>query len=142
MGIQCPKCGSDHVQSIKAVLQSGTIYSTGSMTGVGLGTDGAGVFAGSGSTSQTTLAARFSPPKKPKKLEIITDGILSLATSPWLFSKSPLMAVSIGVIVWWAWEVRAYIKRCKKYRMDYPVWKNMHDHGFCCHRCTNVFAVE
>ncbi|WP_413458991.1 hypothetical protein [Herbaspirillum huttiense] len=143
MAIQCPKCGSDQVQSVKAILQSGTTYSTGSVSGVGLGTDGAGVFTGSSSsTSQTTLAARFSPPKKPKKLEIIAGAVMSLATSAWLFSKSPLMAISIGIILWWAWEIRAYKKRDKKYKDEYPVWKNMHDHGFYCHRCANAFPVK
>ena len=51
MSIQCPKCGSDHIQSIRAVLQSGTTYSTGSVVGVGVGTNGAGTFGGT--TSNT-----------------------------------------------------------------------------------------
>ena len=105
MAITCPKCGSDHTQAIRAVLQSGTTYSTGSINGMGLGTSGAGVFSGtSSSTSQTTLAARFAPPKKPKKLEMIAGGVLALAATPWLFSKSPLMVISLGLLLWWAWE--------------------------------------
>ncbi len=143
MSIQCPKCGSDHIQSIRAVLQSGTTYSTGSVVGVGVGTNGAGTFGGTTSnTSQTTLAARFSPPKKPKKLEIIAGAIMSLATSPWLFSKSPLMAITIGIILWWLWEIRAYKKRDKIYKEQYPIWKNMQDYGYYCHRCGNAFPVK
>ncbi|MHA6851680.1 hypothetical protein [Ralstonia pseudosolanacearum] len=143
MGIQCPKCSSDNVQSIRAVLQSGTTYSTGSIVGVGVGTDGAGTFGGStASTSQTSLAARFSPPKKPKKLEIISGAVMSLATSPWLFSKTPLMAITIGIILWWVWEILAYKKRDKKYKEEYPIWKNMHDHGYYCHRCSYTFLVK
>lgn len=90
MAITCPKCGGTHTQSIKAITQAGTTYSTGSMSGVGLGTDGAAVFTGSSSnTSQTGLAARFAPPKKPKKLESIAGGILALAATPWLFQQKP-----------------------------------------------------
>lgn len=142
MGIQCPRCGSDHTQAIRAVIQSGTTYSTGSVVGVGLSTDGAGTFTGtSAGTSQTALAARFSQPKKPKKLEMIAGGVLALAATPWLFSKSPLMAISLGLLAWWAWEVRAYMKRNKRYQEDYPTWKKMYDHGFYCHSCTNAFPV-
>ena len=61
MGYKCPKCGGENTQAIRAVLQSGTTYSTGVVNGMGLGTDGAGVFAGNtSSTSQTHLAARFA----------------------------------------------------------------------------------
>lgn len=143
MAIQCPKCESDQVQSIKAITQSGTTYSTGSIVGIGVGTTGAGTFGGTtASTSQTTLAARFSPPKKPKKLEIIAGAVMSLATSPWLFSKSPLMAITIGIMLWWAWEIRAYKKRDKIYNEQYPIWKNMQDYGYYCHRCANTFPVK
>jgi len=136
MGMQCPKCGSDHVQAIRTVLQSGTTYSTGSFNGVGLGTDGSGVFSGSSNgTSQTHLAARFNPPKKPKKLEMIAGGVLTLATTPWLFSKSLLMAISLGLLAWWAWEVRTYMKRHKEYVRDYAVWNAYNHGGYLCHRC-------
>jgi hypothetical protein len=86
-----------HVQSIKAILQSGTTYSTGSVIGVDAGTDGAGVFSGNSSnTSQTALAARFSQPRKPKKLEMIGGTVMALATSSWLFSKGPLVFLQLG----------------------------------------------
>lgn len=143
MAIICPKCGGTHTQSIKAITQAGTTYSTGSMSGVGLGTDGAAVFTGSSSnTSQTALAARFAPPKKPKKLESIAGGILALATTPWLFSKTPLMVIPLGLLAWWAWEVRAFMKRNKQYQEEYPIWKNMQAHGFYCHSCANAFPVK
>jgi len=143
MAIKCPKCSSEKTQSVRAILQSGTTYSTGSMTGMGLGTDGAGVFSGSSSsTSQTHLAARFAPPKKPKKLEIIAGGILSLASSPWLFSGTPLMAISIGLIALWAWELRSYSKKNKKYQQEYPIWQSLHSNGFYCHTCANAFMVN
>ncbi|WP_162175019.1 hypothetical protein [Paraburkholderia mimosarum] len=136
MATKCPKCGSDHTQAIRAVLQAGTTYSTGSINGMGLGTDGAGVFTGtSSSMSQTTLAARFAPPKKPKKLEMIAGGVLALASTPWLFSKSPLMAISLGLLAWWAWEIRAYMKRNKEYQERFPVWKTFNDRGYLCNQC-------
>ena len=141
MGIQCPKCGGDHVQSIKAILQSGTTYSTGSVIGVGAGTDGAGVFSGSSSnTSQTALAARFSQPKKPKKVEMIAGAVMALATSPWLFSKSPLVFFNLAILAWLAWEIHIFMKRNKRYQEDYPKWKALHDNGFFCHRCGETFA--
>lgn len=143
MGTQCPNCGGNHTQAIRAVIQAGTTYSNGSVVGVGVGTSGAGTFAGSSSTtSQTTLAARFSEPKKPKKLEMIAGGIMSVATSPWLFSKTPLAFITIGLVAWWAWETRAYLKRSKRYAEHYPVWKNMYDYGYYCHACGNAFAVR
>ena len=143
MTIQCPKCGSDQVQSVRAILHSGTTFTTGSVSGVGVGTNGAGTFAGTGSsTSQTTLAARFSPPKKPSKLEVIGGTVLGLATSPFLFSGSPLAFLSLAILAWLAWEVRAYMKRDKKYKNEYPMWKNLHDHGFYCHRCASTFLVN
>lgn len=141
MGIQCAQCGSHHVQSIKAILQSGTTYSTGSVIGVGAGTDGAGVFSGSSSnTSQTALAARFSPPKKPKKLEMIAGTVMALATSPWLFSKGPLAFFNLAILAWLAWEIHVFMKRNKRYQEDYPKWKALHDNGFFCHRCGTTFA--
>lgn len=143
MTIQCPKCGGTHTQGIRAVLQSGTTYSTGAVNGMGLGTDGAGVFAGTTSnTSQTHLAARFAEPKKPKKLEIIAGAVMSLATSPWLFSKEPLAFITLGIMAWWAWEIRAYMKRSKVYKKSYPIWKNMQDYGYYCHTCANAFPVK
>lgn len=143
MSIQCPHCSSEHVQSIKAIRQSGTSYSSGSMSGVGLSADGGGVFTGSGSSiNQTALAARFAPPAKPKKLEIIAGGVLSAACSPFLLSKSPLMILSLGMLAWWAWEIRAYRQRDQKYKEQYPHWKELHDHGFYCHRCAHSFLVK
>ena len=41
MGYKCPKCGGEHTQAIRAVLQSGTTYSTGAVNGMGLGAGGA-----------------------------------------------------------------------------------------------------
>ncbi len=142
MGIQFPKCGSEHVQSIKAVLQSRTVYNTGSINGIGLGTSGAGVFAGNSiSTSQTMLPARFAPPKKPSKIEIIAGGVLALAASPWLFSKSPLMFISLGLLAWWAWEACSFTKKNKQYQKDYPVWKAFYNNAYLCHHCGNYFFL-
>ncbi|MGA4332311.1 hypothetical protein ACI2U6_16440 [Ralstonia nicotianae] len=140
MGIKCVKCAGEQVQSIRTVLQAGTTYSTGSVSGVGVGTNGFGAFAGAThSTSQTNLAMRFSPPKKPKKLESIAGVILSLLTSPWLFSKTPLMAISIGFILWTVYEFRKFSRLNKKYQEEYPVWRKFHDEGFLCHTCGTSF---
>ncbi len=140
MATTCPKCGSDHTQAIRAVLQSGTTYSTGAVNGMGLGTGGAGVFSGTSSnTSQTHLAARFAEPKKPKKLEMIAGAVMSLATSPWLFSKEPLAFITLGIMAWWAWEIRAYMKRNKEYQERFPVWKTFNDRGYLCHGCGSSF---
>lgn len=142
MAIKCPKCGSEHTQSIRTVVQAGTTFSNGSVSGIGLGTDGAGVFAGTtSSTSQTMLAARFGQPKKPKKLEIIMGGVFSLATSPWLFSKQALMIIPLGMMAWWAWEIHAYKKRYKQYVRDYAVWNANNHGGYLCHTCGTSFIA-
>jgi len=140
MGTQCPKCGGHHTQAISAVVQSGTTQSTGSMTGIGVGTDSVGTFVGmSNSTSQTILASRFAAPKKPKKLEMIAGSVLVLATSPWLFSKTPLAFISLGLAAWLAWEIFVFRKRNKEYQARLPDWQWMYKSCSYCHSCTNVF---
>ncbi len=143
MAIVCPKCGSTHTQAIRAARQAGTTYTTGSINGMGLGTGGADVLTGTSSnTSQTELAVRFSPPQKPKKLEMIAGGIFSLATSPWLFSKQPLTIISLGMLAWWAWEIRVYQKRNKEYQERLPVWKTFNDRGYFCNGCASSFLPQ
>lgn len=87
-------------------------------------------------------AYRFAPPKKPKKLEIIAGAIMSLATSPWLFSKEPLAFITLGIMAWWAWEIRAYMKRNKEYQERLPVWKAFNDRGYLCHGCGSSFLPK
>lgn len=138
MEMKCPKCGGQHVQAVRVILQSGTTFSNGSVTGVGLG-DGAGVFAGTTSgINQTTLAARFSPPKKPSKVEMIGAGVMALASSPWLAASGPdAMWRYLNLALWatFAWFVWSYRKKSAVYKERYPNWKAMHDNGFYCHRC-------
>ena len=88
MGIQCPKCGSEHVQAVRVILQSGTSFNNGTVTGVGVGDGTTGYVGTVSGTSKTTLAARFSPPVKPALWSVIAVGIMPLVSSPWLGAVS------------------------------------------------------
>jgi ribosomal protein S27AE len=145
MGMQCPKCGGDHVQAVRAILQSGTSFSSGIVSGVGAGSGG-GMFVGTTSgTSQTTLAARFSPPKKPTRGLMIFMGIVALATSPWLQANGPDVGFKYANMAIWlllAYFVWSYRKESAVYKKQYPVWKAMHDDGFYCHRCGHAYISQ
>ncbi|QBP73855.1 hypothetical protein E2K99_01995 [Herbaspirillum huttiense] len=142
MGIQCPKCSGENVQAIRAILQSGTTFSSGTVTGIGVG-DGSGVFVGTTSgTSQTTLASRFSAPKKPSKLEVIGTGVMALASSPWLAANGPDVMWRYMNLAFWAvfaWFVWSYRKKSADYKEKYPKWKALHDNGYYCHRCGTAY---
>lgn len=144
MGMQCPKCGSEHVQAVRVILQAGTTFSNGSMTGIGVGS-GAGVFTATTSgMNQTTLAARFSPPKKPSRLEVIGTGVLALASSPWLGASGPDVAwryLNLALWATFAFFVWIYRRKAAEYKDTYPKWKAMHDNGFYCHRCGTSYIA-
>ena len=89
MGIQCPKCGSDHVQSVRVILDSGTSLSSGTVTGVGVGSGATGYVGTVNGVSKTNLAHRFSPPKKPALWAVFALGVLPLVSSPWLAASGP-----------------------------------------------------
>jgi predicted nucleic-acid-binding Zn-ribbon protein len=145
MAIQCPKCGGEHVQAVKVILQSGTSFSSGTMTGLGVGTEGVGTYVGTSSgTSQTTLAARFSAPKKPALWAEIAIGLIALATSPWLAAHGPdagFRYASLAVWAFFAYSFWGYRKKSAAYKVYYPKWKAMYDSGFFCHKCGNTFVV-
>ena len=78
MEIQCPKCGGSHVQAVKVILQTGTTHSSGSVTGMGVGTNGGGAFVGTSyGSSQTTLASGFSMTRKPALWAEIAIGFIA-----------------------------------------------------------------
>lgn len=145
MGIQCPKCGSEHVQAVKVILQTGTTHSSGSVTGVGGGTDGGGAFVGiSYGSSQTTLASRFSTPRKPALWAEIAIGLIALATSPWLAAHGPdagFRYASLAVWAFFAYSFWGYRKKSAAYKDQYPKWKALYDSGFFCHKCGNAFLI-
>lgn len=145
MGILCPKCGGEHVQAVSVILQSGTSFNSGTVTGLGVGTGGAGTFVGtSNGTSQTTLASRFSPPKKPALWAEIAIGIIALAFSPMLGASGPDAGwryLSMAVWAFFAYSFWGYMKKSSVYKEQYPKWKAMYDSGFFCHRCGNTFLV-
>lgn len=142
MSIQCPKCGGEHVQAVKVILQTGTSFSSGTMSGVGVGTD-SGIYVGTTSgTSTTHLAARFKEPRKPSKLEVIGTGVMALVSTPWLAATGPDVGFRYLNLALWAifvWFVISYRKRLARYNDEYPRWKVLYDRGFFCHKCGNVF---
>jgi hypothetical protein len=53
----------------------------------------------------------------------------------------PLMAISLGLLAWWAREIRAYMKRNKEYQERFPVWKTFNDRGYLCNQCGSSFIL-
>lgn len=142
MGIQCPKCGSDHVQAVRVILQSGTTFSSGTVTGIGVGSDAMGYVGTTSGISKTNLAARFSPPIKPALWPVFAQGGLALATSPWLAASGPDVGwrfMSLALWAVFAHAVWGYRKKSAKYKDEYPNWKALHDGGYYCHRCGNTY---
>lgn len=144
MGIQCSKCGDEHVQAISVILQSGTSFTSSTMTGVGVGSGAGGFVGNANSTSQTTLASRFRPPKKPALWVEVANGILALAFSPFLQARGPDAGwryLSMAAWSYFAFSVWSYRKKSAAYSEQYPKWKAMYDSGFFCHRCGNTFLT-
>ncbi|MFT4242173.1 MAG: hypothetical protein QM569_07805 [Acidovorax sp.] len=146
MALHCPQCDSENVQAVRVILDSGTSFNSGTVTGVAVGSNGGGTFVGtSGSTSQTTLAARFSPPVKPALWAVIALGLLPLVTSPWLAASGPDAAWRYMNLALWAvfaHAVWSYRRKSAAYKEHLPKWKALHDHGFFCHRCGHTFMTK
>ncbi len=142
MGIQCPKCGSDHVQSVRVILDSGTSLSSGTVTGVGVGSGATGYVGTVNGVSKTNLAHRFSPPKKPALWAVFALGVLPLVSSPWLAASGPDVAFRYMNLALWAvfaHAVWSYRKKSAVYKVEFPKWKALYDSGFFCHRCGHTF---
>lgn len=138
MTMNCANCTSDNTQTIKAILASGTTFSSGTVSGTFVGTS-AGVVTGTAHhQSLTALASRFSRPQKPSKMEIIGGGVLTLAFSPFLGAGVPWVILPLAVGAWWLWEAKKYREKSREYQENYPKWKQLHDHGIYCHRCGSV----
>ena len=142
MGIQCPKCGSEHVQKVSVIVQSGTSFNNGVVTGVGIG-DGVG--AGFGTTSgisKTNLAAKFSMPEKPRwGLTLwFSLGVIWLT-----FGTPPITPFRYAAIAAWiilGYFVRKDFKEMKQHREYYKKWEPLYQHGFFCHRCGNSYIPQ
>lgn len=162
MAIQCPKCDSDNVQSVKAILEGGTTRSTGHYSGYVAGAGTSGTVGGgyaSGTTyntSRTDLASRFSPPEEPLALWkviimglfIIPLGLIGFLLGADAFSghypQYGYMGYLFGffMLLLFSWAVFTRVKMKKKYQEFYPGWKKMYEHGYYCHRCAATFPVK
>ena len=150
MGIECTKCGSDQVQAVKAILLSGTSTSTGSFSGIGAGSSGGDFVSGSTyNVNKTNLASMLSPPKKPYNKNYWVGFIMfcglylflafGMSFGPHGFSIAGPVITSVICIPFLYWLYNKGKKVQKNYDEKYPAWKKMHDNGFYCHRCTNIY---
>jgi hypothetical protein len=143
MKIQCPKCGGEHVQSVRVVVQSGTTHTTGVFTGVGVGTDGVGGGVGySSSVGKTSLASKFSPPDKPTKLPTIILGLAALGSTPWLQAHGDDVGFRYASMVVWtifALIVWKDVRDWKKYKEYFGIWQPLYNKGFHCNSCGASF---
>jgi hypothetical protein len=143
MEMKCPKCGGQHVQAVRVILQSGTSFNNGTVTGIG--SDGGAFVGTTGGISQTNLAARFSPPKKPTRGLMIFAGMVALASSPWLQASGPDVGFRYANMAIWclfAYFVWSFRKESTVYKEQYLKWKAMHDNGFYCHRCGTSYISQ
>lgn len=143
MEMKCPKCGGQHVQAIRVILQSGTSFNSGTVTGIG--SDGGTYVGTTGGMSQTNLAARFSMPKKPARGLMIFMGVVALASSPWLQASGADIGFRyVNIAIWgvFAYFVWSFRKESAAYKEQYPKWKAMYDNGFFCHRCGTSYLAS
>lgn len=136
MGLSCPKCRSDQVQSIEVIVTSGTSVNNG--TFVGVGTDGP-AFATSSGVSQTSLASRFSKPRGPSwfltvwlSLGLVICAYLLLSVNKF----APILPLAVM-----AFFIRQDVIKSKEYKAQLLVWERLYNHGFFCHKCGNTFLA-
>ncbi|WP_156970657.1 hypothetical protein [Andreprevotia chitinilytica] len=146
MAVQCPKCGGNHTQAIRVVVQSGTSMSSGVVTGVGIGTGGVGVGLGTTtSISKTSLAAKFSQPDKPTIAPTVVLGLAALGSTPWLQAHGPDVGfryASIGVWLIFLFILRRDFKQWKEYREYHKIWEPLYTKGFHCNECGFAFIPK
>lgn len=136
MGLSCPKCQSEQVQSISVIVSSGTSLNSGTV--VGIGNSGAG-FGTTNGVSQTNLAARFSRPRGPSWFLTIWLSFGLIFTAVWLFQISKLAPiVPLAIMVY---LVRRDLIKSKEYKAQLAVWERLHNHGFFCFKCGNTFTA-
>jgi hypothetical protein len=130
----CPHCGSDDVRSNRSIYDVAKNYSRSSLSRVAV-TGGAGFYLDGANvrpTTETLLAAKFPPPKKPKFSWwlfagiVVTAAFLVFVLMEWVGISRPA-AVIIGlacVAIDYAIQHLVVQKQMSAYRRDYEAWKN------------------
>ncbi len=135
MGIQCPACASEQVQSVPMAYSSGISSVNGYVAGVG----GAGGRMGGGGgftqgTQQTRLSQQLTPPRRKLwqgPFAIMFVGLL-LLYAPGIGSKLAGLAI-MAIGVWRMIALRRY-NRTELPRL-HQKWESM----FICHTCGALF---
>ena len=150
---KCPTCGSEQVQRVSVVYESGTTSTRGRGLGVAIaGDDLIPVGTSTRSTSQTQLAARLVPPKKQGAGYILSAVAITLGGV--VFGLIPAAAGGVigiaigsclalggfaGGLVYAATEskkVSAY--NSQVWEKQYQQWQRR----WLCHKCGHVFTPE
>lgn len=138
--LKCTKCGSDHVQNVQLVYESGTsrYRSRGRGIGVGISLDGIGVGVGGGRShgvNRTELARRLSPPLKKRIRSNVFIFILLF-----FFETIPHSAgvISVLVLLDIVWAIYKLVWNRNTWPSVHEEWRK----NFFCHRCGNVWRPD
>lgn len=128
----CPNCGSENVQSLSIIFQSGTSGSD-SLTTTGK------IISVTKGLTMTNLARSVAPPTKKKQSWWLTI-LFAFITLLVLDSNNTLFVlISIaftGIFLKENLDVKKYNE--KIWPAKYEIWL----HSYLCHRCGNVFVVR
>lgn len=128
----CPNCGSENVQSLPIIFQSGTSGSD-SLTTTGK------IISVTKGLTMTNLARSVAPPTKKKQSWWLT--ILFAFITLFVLDSNNTLFVLIGIAFTGIFlkeniDVKKYNE--KIWSAKYEIWL----HSYLCHRCGNVFVVR
>jgi len=136
--MQCSKCNSENTQRLEVIYEGGTqnISTTSHSAGAGIGgTFGiGGVRTSTSGTSQSTLAAKASPPVKKRIFESILTAVMGF----FVFIGSGLGMKIFGFLLIGAGVYLTYVAiqfNAQKWPGLYQYWKE----SWLCNKCGHIF---
>lgn len=126
----CPNCGSDNVQSLPIIFQSGTVGSN-SITQTGQ------IISVTKGTNMSNLARSVAPPEQ-KECNWWVTAVLAALTFLLLDSNDGLLILLFLVGAGWSFKSNLDKKNYneKVWPMKYNIWLN----SYLCLRCGNIFV--
>lgn len=151
--LRCPQCGSANVRRLRIVYESGTVRTSGFVSGGYIGDGGFyGTYTGSVSgKQQSLLAKKCAPPRKRQGGGIfLTLVILAIMLGACILlnvEKSPGDEVPVPCLVFLAglmaavgvvWSVKDYLWN----RNEFPRLRDSWERSFLCFRCGAIFRAR
>lgn len=125
----CPNCGSENVQSLPIIYQSGS-------SGTSAVTGATNFIAVTRGNTMTDLARSVAPPQQKEVNDTAATWCLFIAIGSLFIGLIPVTVICLvlAVILYIpASQAKEYNE--KQFPIDYDNWKN----SYLCHRCGNVF---